>query len=67
MISVRIRVRIRLRSGCSDYNLATLQSDVLKFRTDVLSVLDWVKRLLYGLYCIDVPVGLICKGGQLTN
>ena len=34
-IKVRFRIRIRLRSGYSDYNLATLQSVVLKFRTDV--------------------------------
>ena len=40
-----IRVRIRLGSGFSDYNLATLHTVVLKFRTDALSVLERVKRL----------------------
>ena len=44
-VRIRVRFRIRLRSGCSHYNLATLQSVVLKFRTEVLSVLERVKRL----------------------
>ena len=42
---VRVRFRIKLRAGCSDYNLATLQSLVLKFRTDASSVLERLKRL----------------------
>ena len=50
MVRIRIRVRIRvrfkigLRSGCPDYNLVTLLSVVLKFRTGALSVLERVKR-----------------------
>ena len=40
VIRVRIRVRFKtiFRPGCSDYNLATLQSVVLKFKTDTLNV-----------------------------
>ena len=56
---------IRLRSGCSDYNLATLQSVVLKFRTDVLSVLELVK-LLEIIYCIQA-VHLPATGSNLID
>ena len=44
LVRVRIRVRfmVSLRSCCSDYNLATLESVILKFRPDTLSVLGAV-------------------------
>ena len=44
---IRVRFRVKLRSGCSDYNLATLQSVILKFRTGTLSVLGQVKQLIF--------------------
>ena len=46
-IRVRVRFRAKLRSRCSDYNLPTLQSVILKFRTGTLSVLGLVKQLIF--------------------
>ena len=55
VIRVRVKFRIRLRSGCSDYNPATLQSVVLKL-TDALSILERVKRLVIVLFLLHLLV-----------
>ena len=51
-IGVRIRVSFLFRSipesisECAEYILVTLRSAVLKFRTNALSVLEYVKRVV---------------------
>ena len=45
MVRITVRFKVKLKSGCPDYNLSTLQSVILKFRTDSISVLERVERL----------------------
>ena len=46
-LGLDLRLGLGLGLGCPDYNWATLQSVILKFRTDALSVLERVKRLVF--------------------